>query len=143
MLIRLKFFGRHTIQKGFKGYSDSGCNSSRRAAPGNNAAPLAQQQSQTGRETFRSHILFLVLEYLASTVHQCQQNLTIIDVRTKKLEQVMSSVRQIHDELKALREREQRNKFNLKDEGVEVSCMWHCFICIFNICVWYFYHRNQ
>ena len=40
----------------------------------------------------------------------------------------MSTVRQAQDELKALIEMEQRNKFKLKDEGSEVSCMWRCFI---------------
>ena len=55
-------------------------------------------------------------------------------LETKKIEQELSTVRQVQEELKALIAREQRNKFNLKDEGFEVRCMWCCFICMFGMC---------
>ena len=91
-----------------------------RRTSGNNPS-LSQPPHHQVTQGYRSHVLFPVLEYIGTSIRQCQHTLASIDAQTKKLEQNASAVKEVQHELKALLRKEQRTRFSLKNEGFEVS----------------------
>ena len=68
----------------------------------------------------RAHTLFPLLDFIASKVAQQHQKFAVIESKQAKLENDLSEIKRVQEELQQLMQQTSKSTFSLKDSGFEV-----------------------